>query len=82
MTREKLNANQNQHKDTSNTVQLICVTESGQPSLATSLPQNACEQLKERLEPFRKAAPDGTFSDWVLAAYQSRVNLSVCGFEA
>ncbi|KAF0287070.1 Xanthine dehydrogenase/oxidase [Amphibalanus amphitrite] len=43
---------------------------------------NACEQLRERLAPFRKAAPDGTFSDWVLAAYQSRVCLSVCGFEA
>lgn len=39
----------------------------------------ACETINERLEPFKKANPNGTFKDWVTAAYFDRVNLSVVG---
>lgn len=43
---------------------------------------NACEQIKARLEPYKAAKPEGTFEDWVAAAYFDRVNLSANGFYA
>lgn len=42
--------------------------------------KNACEQIMSRLGPFKEAAPEGTFTDWVKAAYYARVNLSANGF--
>ncbi|ODN01215.1 Xanthine dehydrogenase/oxidase [Orchesella cincta] len=40
----------------------------------------ACQKLAKRLEPFKKANPNGTWEDWVGAAYFNRVNLSAVGF--
>ncbi|KAM7375600.1 hypothetical protein PAMA_014620 [Pampus argenteus] len=42
--------------------------------------QNACQILAERLEPYRKKNPKGSWEDWVKAAYFDRVNLSANGF--
>ncbi|KAF2017116.1 xanthine dehydrogenase [Aaosphaeria arxii CBS 175.79] len=42
---------------------------------------NACEQLNERLQPYReKLGPDATMKDIAHAAYFDRVNLSAQGF--
>lgn len=41
---------------------------------------NACQQINERLEPYKKQAPDVSFTQWVNAAYFDRVNLSANGF--
>ncbi|KAM7365856.1 hypothetical protein PAMP_016751 [Pampus punctatissimus] len=42
--------------------------------------QNACQILVERLKPYRKKNPKGSWEDWVKAAYFDRVNLSANGF--
>ncbi|CAI5447919.1 unnamed protein product [Caenorhabditis angaria] len=42
--------------------------------------QNACEQLNQRLEQFKKANPEGKWEDWVRQAYVDRVSLSATGF--
>ncbi|XP_037076844.1 xanthine dehydrogenase/oxidase-like [Pollicipes pollicipes] len=42
---------------------------------------DACEQLRQRLAPFRQASPQAAFQHWVNAAYMQRVSLSACGFE-
>ncbi|CAL2039109.1 unnamed protein product [Caenorhabditis brenneri] len=42
--------------------------------------QDACRQIMERLEPFKKLNPDGKWDDWVKAAYVERVSLSASGF--
>lgn len=36
--------------------------------------------IKERLEPFRKANPKGTWDEWVKKAYFDRVSLSATGY--
>ncbi|XP_068612678.1 xanthine dehydrogenase/oxidase [Brachionichthys hirsutus] len=41
---------------------------------------NACEVLLNRLEPYKKKNPKGSWGDWVAAAYFDRVNLSANGF--
>jgi len=41
---------------------------------------NACTVIKERLEPYKKANPDGKWEDWVNAAYFDRCSLSATGF--
>jgi xanthine dehydrogenase/oxidase len=41
---------------------------------------NACQQLKERLQPYKDKNPNGSISDWAFAAYFDRVNLSANGF--
>uniref|UniRef100_A0A1Y1MI51 xanthine dehydrogenase n=2 Tax=Photinus pyralis TaxID=7054 RepID=A0A1Y1MI51_PHOPY len=41
---------------------------------------NACEIIKSRLEPYKKANPEGKWEDWVAAAHWDRVNLSTTGF--
>ncbi|KAK2736593.1 hypothetical protein FQN57_000710 [Myotisia sp. PD_48] len=41
---------------------------------------NACEQLNERLKPYRKKLPNSTMKELVNAAYFDRVNLSAQGF--
>ncbi|OWF46075.1 xanthine dehydrogenase/oxidase-like isoform X2 [Mizuhopecten yessoensis] len=41
--------------------------------------KNACVKIRDRLEPFRKAKPDGTWEDWVNAAYDERVSLAATG---
>lgn len=41
---------------------------------------DACAQLAERLKPYREKKPNGSLSDWALAAYFDRVNLSANGF--
>lgn len=43
---------------------------------------NACNTLKERLEPYKANKPNGKWEDWVLAAYLDRVNLAATGFYA
>uniref|UniRef100_A0A1I7XZV4 xanthine dehydrogenase n=1 Tax=Steinernema glaseri TaxID=37863 RepID=A0A1I7XZV4_9BILA len=42
--------------------------------------QDACEKLNARLKPFKEANPEGSWKDWVLAAYVARVSLSSTGF--
>lgn len=42
--------------------------------------QDACQKLMERLKPFKEANPNGTWKDWVMAAYVNRVSLSATGF--
>ncbi|KHJ97695.1 putative xanthine dehydrogenase, molybdopterin binding subunit [Oesophagostomum dentatum] len=42
--------------------------------------QDACRQLLQRLDPFRKANPRGTWEEWVEQAYMERVPLSATGF--
>ncbi|XP_070786572.1 xanthine dehydrogenase/oxidase isoform X1 [Enoplosus armatus] len=42
--------------------------------------QNACEILVKRLEPYKTKNPNGSWEDWVKAAYFDRVNLSSNGF--
>ncbi|KKZ68000.1 xanthine dehydrogenase [[Emmonsia] crescens] len=41
---------------------------------------NACEQLNQRLQPYREKMPDATMKQLVNAAYLDRVNLSANGF--
>jgi len=43
---------------------------------------NACQVLYDRLQPFREKNPNGTWNDWVSAAYFDRVSLSATGFFA
>lgn len=43
---------------------------------------NACDVLKERLEPYKAKNPNGKWEDWVLAAYLDRVSLAATGFYA
>nr|CDJ95017.1 Ferredoxin and [2Fe-2S]-binding and Molybdopterin dehydrogenase and CO dehydrogenase flavoprotein and Aldehyde oxidase xanthine dehydrogenase and Aldehyde oxidase and xanthine dehydrogenase domain containing protein [Haemonchus contortus] len=42
--------------------------------------QDACNKLLRRLEPFKKANPEGTWKEWVRQAYVERVSLSATGF--
>lgn len=37
----------------------------------------ACVELRERIAPFKAAKPDGSWKDWVMMAFASRVGLSV-----
>ncbi|XP_051780208.1 xanthine dehydrogenase/oxidase isoform X1 [Erpetoichthys calabaricus] len=41
---------------------------------------NACQTILKRLKPYQDKHPDGTWEDWVRAAYFDRVNLSANGF--
>ncbi|CAL8080403.1 unnamed protein product [Orchesella dallaii] len=41
---------------------------------------DACQKLVKRLEPFKKSNPNGTWEEWVGAAYFNKVNLSAVGF--
>ncbi|KPI92786.1 Xanthine dehydrogenase [Papilio xuthus] len=43
---------------------------------------DACNTIKQRLEPYRRLNEDGKWEDWVLAAYLDRVSLSATGFYA
>ncbi|KPJ11174.1 Xanthine dehydrogenase [Papilio machaon] len=43
---------------------------------------DACNTIKQRLEPYRKLNEDGKWEDWVAAAYVDRVSLSATGFYA
>ncbi|XP_071497501.1 xanthine dehydrogenase/oxidase-like [Diadema antillarum] len=40
----------------------------------------ACDKLLMRLQPFKEINADGTWEEWVFAAYSARVNLSATGF--
>uniref|UniRef100_A0A8R1DVT0 FAD-binding PCMH-type domain-containing protein n=2 Tax=Caenorhabditis japonica TaxID=281687 RepID=A0A8R1DVT0_CAEJA len=42
--------------------------------------QDACRQILERLEPFKKENPEGGWLEWVNSAYVNRVSLSASGF--
>ncbi|CAJ0569018.1 unnamed protein product, partial [Mesorhabditis spiculigera] len=42
--------------------------------------QNACDQLTERLKPYKEKLSDKTWKEWVAAAYMDRVSLSASGF--
>lgn len=41
---------------------------------------NACNQLMERLAPYRKNYPDDGWNEWISKAYFDRVSLSAAGF--
>ncbi|XP_025837346.1 xanthine dehydrogenase-like isoform X1 [Agrilus planipennis] len=41
---------------------------------------DACEKIKNRLEPFKEKNPNGTWNDWVTAAFFDRVSLSATGY--
>uniref|UniRef100_A0A8D0HBB7 Xanthine dehydrogenase/oxidase n=1 Tax=Sphenodon punctatus TaxID=8508 RepID=A0A8D0HBB7_SPHPU len=41
---------------------------------------NACQTILERLDPFKKANPTGSWEDWVKEAYFDSVSLSATGF--
>ncbi|XP_026315872.1 xanthine dehydrogenase isoform X3 [Hyposmocoma kahamanoa] len=43
---------------------------------------NACNTLKERLQPYKVKNPNGKWEHWVLAAYQDRISLAATGFYA
>lgn len=40
----------------------------------------ACQTILKRLEPFKKKNPQGSWEDWITAAYQDAVSLSATGF--
>nr|XP_033800981.1 aldehyde oxidase 1-like isoform X2 [Geotrypetes seraphini] len=42
--------------------------------------QRACQALMQRLEPIIKQKPEGTWKDWVEAAFLERISLSATGF--
>ncbi|XP_072044531.1 xanthine dehydrogenase/oxidase-like [Amphiura filiformis] len=42
--------------------------------------KNACETIMERLKPYKDADPKGSWTDWVMSAYENRVNLAAIGF--
>lgn len=42
----------------------------------------ACQTLVKRLQPFKDANPNGTWEQWVSAAFVNRVSLSATGFHA
>lgn len=44
--------------------------------------QNACDIINERLEPYKKKQPTGSWAEWVKMAYFDKVNLCVSGFYA
>ncbi|XP_040286533.1 xanthine dehydrogenase/oxidase isoform X1 [Bufo bufo] len=41
---------------------------------------NACQTLLQRLEPYKKSNPTGTWESWIRSAYEDRVSLSATGF--
>ena len=41
---------------------------------------DACQQLADRLQPYREKNPNGNIGDWALSAYFDRVNLSANGY--
>uniref|UniRef100_A0A4X1VBT7 aldehyde oxidase n=1 Tax=Sus scrofa TaxID=9823 RepID=A0A4X1VBT7_PIG len=42
--------------------------------------QNACQILLKRLEPVIKKNPEGTWEDWIEAAFEQRISLSATGY--
>ncbi|XP_008831690.1 aldehyde oxidase 2 [Nannospalax galili] len=42
--------------------------------------QNACQILLKRLEPIIKKNPEGTWEDWIKAAFEQRISLSATGY--
>ncbi|XP_057602270.1 aldehyde oxidase 2 isoform X2 [Hippopotamus amphibius kiboko] len=42
--------------------------------------QNACQILLKRLEPIIKKNPEGTWEDWIEAAFEQRISLSSTGY--
>uniref|UniRef100_A0A8C3W8T2 aldehyde oxidase n=1 Tax=Catagonus wagneri TaxID=51154 RepID=A0A8C3W8T2_9CETA len=42
--------------------------------------QNACQILMKRLEPIIKKNPEGTWEDWIEAAFEQRISLSATGY--
>ncbi|ELK35886.1 Aldehyde oxidase [Myotis davidii] len=42
--------------------------------------QNACQILLKRLEPIIKKNPEGSWEDWVKAAFEQRISLSATGY--
>lgn len=42
--------------------------------------QNACQILLKRLEPIIKKNPEGTWENWVEAAFEQRISLSATGY--
>ncbi|XP_037655851.1 aldehyde oxidase 2-like [Choloepus didactylus] len=42
--------------------------------------QNACQILLKRLEPIIKKSPEGTWEDWIEAAFEQRISLSATGY--
>ncbi|XP_053612795.1 xanthine dehydrogenase [Plodia interpunctella] len=42
----------------------------------------ACQKLVKRLQPYKEKNPEGTWENWVLAAWLDRVSLSATGFHA
>lgn len=42
--------------------------------------KNACQELYERLKPFREQIPNGSLADWAKAAYFSKVSLIAAGY--
>ncbi|XP_051010483.1 aldehyde oxidase 2 [Acomys russatus] len=42
--------------------------------------QNACQILLKRLEPIIRKNPEGTWRDWIEAAFEQRISLSATGY--
>uniref|UniRef100_A0A2K5CTC0 aldehyde oxidase n=1 Tax=Aotus nancymaae TaxID=37293 RepID=A0A2K5CTC0_AOTNA len=42
--------------------------------------QNACQILLKRLEPIIKKRPEGTWENWIEAAFEQRISLSATGY--
>ncbi|XP_053568605.1 xanthine dehydrogenase/oxidase [Bombina bombina] len=41
---------------------------------------NACQKILKRLEPYKESNPNGSWENWITAAYVDRVSLSATGF--
>uniref|UniRef100_A0A1B6CHR7 xanthine dehydrogenase n=1 Tax=Clastoptera arizonana TaxID=38151 RepID=A0A1B6CHR7_9HEMI len=41
---------------------------------------DGCQKIQERLKPYKKANPNGSWKEWVSAAFFDRVSLSATGF--
>ncbi|XP_066201736.1 aldehyde oxidase 4-like [Saccopteryx leptura] len=42
--------------------------------------QNACQILRDRLQPVIRKNPKGTWEDWITTAYEESINLSTTGY--
>ncbi|GAB1284990.1 Aldehyde oxidase 2 [Apodemus speciosus] len=52
----------------------------GVETYVLSWPVNACQILLKRLEPIIKKNPEGTWRDWIEAAFEKRISLSATGY--
>ncbi|XP_075466161.1 aldehyde oxidase 1-like [Ascaphus truei] len=64
------------------TMRNSCITGLGWENAlkCSSLFQNACEKLRQRLEPVIQQNPNGKWEEWVIGAFMQKIELSATGF--